>query len=195
MLKLILLVKGEIFLKNVMKIVLSFLLIAAFTIPFISLSVDASKKTSYLMDKKKLYTYSQYSDATTIKFKQKTEFGYDEWVTKDDIPYFAYKETKKGLYDSFTNKVISYPIKKGKVWYDKYNENYKYKIIDSKRTVKTKAGTFKNVIVVKGNDTKSKGYSVSYYAPNVGIILITRADKTTNYKSKKVFELIKLKSK
>lgn len=147
------------------------------------------------MNKKKLYTYSQYSDVTTVKFKQKTEFGYDEWVNKNDIPCFAYKETKNGLYDSFRNKDISYPVKKGKVWYDKYNKNYKYKIIDSKRTIKTKAGTFKNVIVVKENNTKSKGYSVSYYAPNTGIILLTRSDKTTKYKAKKVVELIKLKNK
>lgn len=145
------------------------------------------------MNKKKLYTYYRYSsDTITVKFKQKTSYGYDEWVNKDNVPCFAYKETKKGLYDSFRTKIISYPVKKGKVW---YNDNYKFKIIDSKKTIKTKAGIFKNVVVVKISDSIGKDYRVNYYAPNVGTILSSRADKSTNYKVKKDYVLIKLKSK
>ena len=147
------------------------------------------------MDKKKLYTYSHSSDITTVKFKQKTDLGYDEWVNKEDVPCFAYKETKKGLYGSYGDYIIPYPVKEGKVWYDKWDKSYKHKIIDSKRTIKIKAGTFKNVIVVKVKNTRNKDYSVSYYAPNVGLILMTRADRSTNYRAEKDTELIKLKNK
>lgn len=178
--------------KYSLKISLVFLFLLTIAIP---LPANASKKVSYLMDKKKLYTYTHYPNVDTVKFKEKTEYGFDEWVNKKDVPCFAYKETKNGLYGSFREKAISYPIKKGKVWYDKYETNYKYKIVDSKKTLKIKAGTFKNVVVVKEKNIHEKGYSVSYYAPNIGIVLLTRADKFNNYKAERQFELIKLKNK
>lgn len=76
-------------------------------------------------------------------------------------------ETSKGLYEgsgegSSEILVLKYPIKKNSKW---TSSGMKFKIISTKATVKTSAGTFKNVVKVKTDN-----YSISYYAPNKGLI-------------------------
>lgn len=63
--------------------------------------------------------------------------------------------------------------------------------------MKVKAGTFKNVVVVKRDTTyvKGKEYTLNYYAPGVGLILVQEKSKGTKYKTKTKRELIKLKNK
>lgn len=84
-------------------------------------------------------------------------------------------DTNKGLYSGLSengiyNLVVKYPVKKNKSW---TSEGQKYKILSTTVTVKTSAGTFKNVVKVKS------GSYISYYAPNKGLI------KTMSKKGKK----------
>ena len=59
-------------------------------------------------------------------------------------------------------------------------DSYSNMIISVDKTIKTRAGTFRNVVAVKS------GHYVNYYAPNVGFIL-------TTYKGKAMYELVHLK--
>lgn len=160
-------------------------------------SAEATKKVSYLMDKKKVYSYYRYDAGESnyeekVKFKKVTSYGFNEWVNKYDAPCFAYKETKKGLYDGFVLNVLKYPIKKGNKWKD--IEGNSYKIVSDKKTIKTKAGTFKNVVEVKRNFKGQKRYYVDYYAPNIGLILSKSNEGKAKSKTEKIQELSKLKS-
>ncbi|MBK3495125.1 SH3 domain-containing protein [Viridibacillus sp. YIM B01967] len=144
-----------------------------------------SKKTSYLPNPEKVYTYDTTSG---IKKHYSTGKTYNSewvyWYTKDSYgnkTTFVMRETKYGLDlgwpESEYTTEIAYPIKNGKKFYG-YLETRK--IIAVNQTVKTKAGTFKKVVVVQS----ANGYK-AYYAPNVGCIKTIKNSKT-------VFELIKI---
>jgi uncharacterized protein YraI len=120
---------------------------------------------SYLMDKTKVYTYK--FDGKTQKISYKGEYdGWDDWISHSDGSIFGVKEDSKGLYTGFPESEyytdIFYPLKVCKEWLE---WDVKYKITSINGTLKTPAGTFKNVVTVKS----SEGYT-SYYAPNVGFI-------------------------
>lgn len=91
-------------------------------------------------------------------------------------------ETNKGLYvgdieDGYLSLEVKYPVKKNATWTGAAGK--KSTIISTTATVKTKAGTFNKVVIVKNNN------DYSYYAPNKGLILLKNKDKKT------VFKLIK----
>ena len=60
---------------------------------------------------------------------------------------------------------LKYPVVVGQSWSAGYDDEYQYKITSTTKTVTTPAGTFYNVVEVKGNT----GW-VTYFAPNVGRI-------------------------
>ena len=137
---------------------------------------------SYLMDKKKAYTYKSGGVIFTLKYQGKY-FGWDQWIDNDDIS--VAREDSKGLYfgwpddrEYLTNLV--YPLKVGKEW---VTSDITYKIISIDGTLKTPAGTFENVVT-----TKSSYGFIDYYAPNVGSIKVTLEGKT-------ISELIRLDNK
>ncbi|WP_309087184.1 SH3 domain-containing protein [Domibacillus sp.] len=138
---------------------------------------------SYLMDKKKVYTYKSGGEIFTVKYQGKY-FVWDQWID-DDGNISAVKENNKGLYSGWpddreylTNLV--YPLKVGKEW---VTSGITYKIISIDGTLKTPAGTFNNVVT-----TKSSFGFIDYYAPNVGSIKVILDGKV-------IGELIHLENK
>ncbi|MFJ8268687.1 hypothetical protein [Peribacillus asahii] len=184
--------------KNLVKILLAFVLALSVTL-HLSNSIAEAKKTSYLMNTKKAYTYA-YGNPTDNVGKYTVEFwrkdnGYNQWSTTTTDMYgdgygFGEKETKNGLYVN-GQKVLPYPIKKGKKWKD---GNSTYIIRSVNRTVKTPAGTFKNVVEVR-QTVKDFGYYTSYYAPSVGVILEESNTPHSKHKTVTHIKLIKLKNK
>ena len=90
--------------------------------------------------------------------------------------------------------VLKYPVKKNKKWTEK-EAGTNYQIIETKKKVKVKAGTFKNVVVVKETTYGSKDFRLLYYAPSNGVILLKYNAVYTNYKTVKGMELIKVKNR
>lgn len=178
---------GEIGLEKntLVKILLAFVLVLSITLPLASPLAQAAKKVSYLMNTKKGYLYNNYG----LAFIEK-DGEYDTWLLScaDGYDNFSYKETKTGLY-LYNIKILAYPIKKNKKWTE---NGTTYKITSINKTVKVKAGTFKNVVEVKQYSKGSKAYVLEYYAPNIGLILAKENNKETKYKTKTYAELIKL---
>ncbi|MED4401346.1 hypothetical protein [Metabacillus fastidiosus] len=185
--------------KNFVKLFLVFVLALSVTLP-LSNSTEAAKQTSYLKNTKKMYTYKQgaASDKTatsyTLEFWKK-EDGYNYWSTipEDSVLEgfgFGEHETKEGLYVN-DEKILAYPVKKGKSWKD---GNITTEIRAVNWTLKTPAGTFKNVIEMR-DTVKGYGYYTSFYAPNVGLILQTRKNKDTKGKTITGLTLMELKDK
>ncbi|OES44948.1 SH3 domain-containing protein [Domibacillus iocasae] len=139
---------------------------------------------SFLMDKTKVYTYKADGVISKNVYKGKYDV-WDEWSSSDGT--FIVYENNKGLYvgwpESEYYTELVYPLKSGKTWKDDFDEAITYKITGMSGTVKTSAGTFKNVVTVKS----SEGY-ISHYAPNVGFVKGTYNGKTTS-------ELVKLTKK
>jgi len=91
-------------------------------------------------------------------------------------------DTAKGLYvgdtdDGYLSLAVKYGAKKGATWKGQYGDTSK--VISTTATVKTAAGTYKNVTIVKSNGESS------YYAPNKGLIVVK------NNKGLTVMKLIK----
>ncbi|MGG3890052.1 hypothetical protein [Metabacillus fastidiosus] len=185
--------------KNFVKLFLVFVLALSVTLPLSSSIVEA-KQTSYLMNTKKLYTYkygaaSDKSAATyTVEFWKK-ENGYNNWSTTTDANGegfgFGEHETKDGLYLN-DEKILAYPVKKGKTWKSSGNSTYEIRAVNW--TLKTPAGTFKNVVEVR-ETVKDFGYRTFFYAPGVGSILETTKAKHTKGKTITDLTLIELKNK
>ncbi len=152
-------------------------------------SAKANTKTPYAMNTNK--TYSYYSPGnkgsgfrTLYKAKFKTVFSSNKTLTNfwylnaEPDPYGRMEyETSKGLYTGnkdvgIAQLAIKYPVKLNKTW--KGLDGQTLKIVATNKKLKIKAGTFKNVIVVKD----SKGKTYSYYAPKVGLIKQTFKGKT-----------------
>ena len=133
---------------------------------------------SYLMDKTKIYTYK--SEGKTYKHSYKGKYdGWDEWMTSSSNATYLVYENNEGLYTGYPESEyytdLAYPLKVGKSWTIGYEGEGTSKITALNGTLKTPAGTFKNVVTVKDDD----GY-VSYYAPNVGFIKGTYKGKTNS---------------
>ncbi|MED4399758.1 hypothetical protein [Metabacillus fastidiosus] len=153
------------------------------------------------MNTKKAYTYKEGAasdksvDTYTLEFWKK-EDGYNHWSTTTTDIYgdgfgFGEHETKDGLYVN-DEKILAYPVKKGKTW--KSSGNFTYEIRAVNWTLKTPAGTFKNVVEVR-QTVKNFGYYTSFYAPGVGSILETSKTQHTKGKTITHLTLIELKNK
>jgi hypothetical protein len=141
---------------------------------------------SYALNPNKIYEYQDeygYNLKETWTLDHKRDDGVNFWRRDFDFGYSRIeKETNEGLFeygaaDVNGNTVLPsllYPIKKGKKWGLGEGENlYGYReIISTNSTVKTKSGTFKNVVVVKEYYILDymEGVHFQFYAPNVGII-------------------------
>lgn len=118
--------------------------------------------------------YKTYSTSTAVRNFWLYPFA-ESTLTKTEY------DTSKGLYEgvgegSASTLVLKYPIKKNSIW---TSNGVKYKILSTKATVKTAAGTFKNVVKV------TDSYYVSYYAPNKGLIKVQYKDKN-RYKTEMI---------
>lgn len=152
--------------------------------------------TRYARDTSKVYKYKN-PDLAGSGYKQTFTADYlrthkaakslkNFWYYNSELGPLAYNEydTSKGLYegfieDGYLTMALKYPVKKNSTWssYGKTSQ-----VISTTTTVKTAAGTYKNVKVVKNN-----GYT-SYYAPNKGLI-----KQSYTYKKKPVTNLILVK--
>lgn len=177
--------------KRLCKIFMMFILVLSF---FSVNSSTEAAKVSYLRDTNKIYVYKDYLNNVTysIKYigigKEKDWQGFRLWEMDGDYKGeigAVEKETTSGLYDG-EYKILAYPIKSGKKWKD--NFGHSYEIISTNKTIKTPAGTFKNVIAVKDE------YEISYYAKGVGLIRLDNGEKMKK-KYKNYYELVKLKKK
>ncbi|SOB98794.1 hypothetical protein SAMN05880501_10299 [Ureibacillus xyleni] len=189
--------------KIYLKLLLTLALILSI-IPLVSEPADAAS-VSYMLNKKKVYTYQDYQLKETYeaKFDKNKSKEIERIVTQSSessgltcfTDHSCYKEDKKTLsqmvmYAGLIEN-LTYPVKVNKSWETSMGDIRKITAI---KTVKVKAGTFKNVVVVK--ETRSydkKEFYIEYYAPNVGLILKEASNEETNYKTTKQIELIKLK--
>jgi len=116
--------------------------------------------------------YAKYT--TTYKYIPAVKNFWHLTSSPDQTSEAEY-DTKKGLYvgdmeDGYLSLAIKYPVSTKKSWVGPYGT--KTKVISKKNTVKTTAGTFKNVVSVKN------GKIVSYFAPNKGLIQVKENNKT-----------------
>lgn len=152
--------------------------------------------TSYARDTSKAYKYknpdlagSGYKQSFTASYLKKHKAAQslkNFWYYNSAPGPLAFNEydTSKGLYEGFIEDgyltlAMKYPVKKNSTW-TSYGKTSK--VISTTKTVKTSAGTYKNVKVVTNN-----GYT-SYYAPNKGLI-----KQSYTYKKKPVTNLILVK--
>ncbi|MFJ8246200.1 SH3 domain-containing protein [Peribacillus asahii] len=154
---------------------------------------------SYLRDKSKIYTYrstsgqknkAKLSSEKTYK-KIYTGEGHDggyEWVSNHGIDII--EEDSSGLYqggsDGFYFAQIAYPVIVGKSWIASENKEIAT-ILSVNKTIKTSAGTFKNVVEVK-YEYDNGYYYTAYFAKNVGLIKSVSKDET-------YYELVSLKKR
>ena len=151
------------------------------------------KRTSYKMDTSKVYVYK--SDGIKHSYSSEgKKYDYDKawiiWNAKESGRSWTEieKETSEGYYIGYPESdyfiILAYPLKVGANWetWDG-NDIHLATVTSMSKTVKTSAGTFKNVVEVK----ESQGYT-SYYAKNVGLIKSLNNGKVTS-------ELIELKNK
>lgn len=160
-------------------------------------NAKANVKTAYAMNTHKTYRYylplnkgSDFNTYYTAKFKtiyapNKTLTNFWYLNSEPDAYGRIEYDTSKGLYTGYKDigiatLAVKYPVKLNKTWKGLEGQSLKIVAIDKK--VKTKAGTFKNVIVVK--DGQEKNYS--YYAPQVGLI-------KQSYNGKTISELSSIK--
>jgi len=154
-------------------------------------SAKANNKTHYAMNTKKTYSfYSPENNRSGFKTYYKATFKklYSANKTLTDFWYFNSEpdsngrmeyETSKGLYSGYKDigiatLAIKYPVKLNSSW--KGLDGQTLKIVSTNKKVKTKAGTFNKVVVVK----EGKGKNYSYYAPQIGLIKQTFNGKTYN---------------
>lgn len=146
-------------------------------------------KTNYAMNTRKTYSYyspENIGSGFNTNYKAKFKNVYSVNKTLTDFWYFNSEpdangrmeyETSKGLYSGYKDTgiatlAIKYPVKLDSTW--KGLDGQTIKIVATNKTLKTKAGTFKKVVVVQ--DGKGKNYS--YYAPQIGLIKQTFNGKT-----------------
>jgi hypothetical protein len=159
----------------------------------------SAKQVSYKMDKTKIYTYKDnYGETITYTFGG-TKNGWNQWNVSGGSTVLE-KEDSKGLYSKVpeitnaTSTDLQYPIKVGAKWVSLGMDGHKAnaQVIGVNKTIKVKAGTFKNVVVLEVDDTEVK--EIDYYAPSVGVIkgTITMQDDKNH---PLMMELVKLKKK
>ncbi|MGX9133294.1 hypothetical protein ACWV26_02790 [Rummeliibacillus sp. JY-2-4R] len=142
-----------------------------------SLSYNQVKK--YQPNSKKVsFVYQQYGNGITKKATLKYNKAVDGWISNktDVMPNLGYNIDKKRYLvgapsSDFIYTMFEVPIKKGNVYKLKDFDgrvNIYTKVISTQQTVKVKAGTYKNCIVIK--DQLSGAHY--YFAKNVGLLLI-----------------------
>ncbi|AZV43684.1 alpha-amylase [Peribacillus asahii] len=194
--------------KKLMKIFITSVIALSFC-TFNSSVTEAAKKASYLQNTKKVYVFNDFIDGVkrtyNLKYTKKSNGNYfwQDKLSYKEISYaFKEKETTKGLYhDGYL--ALAYPIKKGKTW--KTWSGTVCKTTSTNKTIKVKAGTFKNVIEVTcDHGSPYPGYpeySKFYYVKSVGKILTKYTYTTNDSKGNKVkdtvtlYELVKLKNR
>lgn len=151
-------------------------------------STKVPKEMSYLKNQEKAYIIKEYSNKKhkVITYIQRyigESKGYHTWYGTETV---VEKENKYGLFFG-SDKVLAYPVEKGKTW---NVSSFTFTIESVNNTIKTPAGTFKNVVAVKTSEKGVKGYTMSYYAKGVGQILRVSVDE--NSKKTVRYELQKL---
>lgn len=138
---------------------------------------DISKKYRYDVPMNAGSIYARTFTASFLKTYKPSPAVTNFWFYKSSPTQFGITEydTSKGLYtgdieDGYLSLSIKYPIKKNLIWSGELGQ--KTKITQTKATVKTKAGTFKNVVVTQN------GKMTYYYAPNKGLIQTKDRGKT-----------------
>lgn len=148
-------------------------------------NASTSKKTSYRPLTTNTYYYVENGQKGKLySTNKRNSTGWTYWYKKTGAnpnQTILVRESAKGLDAQFSKSgsvhLIVYPFVKGQV-YNTGNGKSKIVSILSKMTVK--AGSFKTVIGVK-----SANGTISYYAPNAGIIKIVKNNKV-------IFELTKV---
>lgn len=145
------------------------------------ISAKQNKNTPYAMNLNSTYFFynpgnkgSGFKTYYTAKFK--TSYAPNKTLTDfwflnaepDSYGKMEY-ETANGLYTGYkeigiASLAVKYPVKLNKTWIGLDGQTLK--IVANNKTVKTKEGSFKNVVVVK----MGKGKNYSYYAPYIGLI-------------------------
>jgi hypothetical protein len=177
-------------------------LLAVFAVLFTAMPFTekafASGYDSYMPNPTKILTYAYYEGISTQEFSH-VEDGLYIWkgiysYGGDDPFTKYYREDEHGLVSgnfdygySFTHLV--YPVKVGTTWsYVNYEgEKIICKITSLTKTVKTKAGTFKNVVEVKESDGRYR-----YYAKHIG--LIKSENPSLDYGDPEYVELVSIKT-
>lgn len=145
------------------------------------ISPKKNTKTKYALNINRIYSYyspenigsgfNSYYNARfkTNYFANKTLLNF--WYLNSEPDAFGIMEfeTSKGLYNGYKDIgiatiAIKYPIRLNNTW--KGLDGQIMKIVATNKIVKTQAGIYKNVVVVK--EGKEKNYS--YYAPEIGLI-------------------------
>lgn len=168
-------IKRRIILKNkkIVTILLFFTLIFTSFSAFLSADKASAATSSFLMDTKKIYTYSfdykNKKETMTASFTGKMNNG-DLWNFQTKEFFFNELQIQDNeslrIGDPFDNtwsKELMFPLTAGKQW--KSSESFTAKIISLDTVVKTSAGTFKTVVIDHGVQNGK-----SYYAPGVGLV-------------------------
>ncbi|MGX9134500.1 hypothetical protein ACWV26_08980 [Rummeliibacillus sp. JY-2-4R] len=144
-------------------------------------NASPTKNPQYAMNTQKTYSYYSPENKgsgfnTNYKAKFQTVYPSNKSLTNfwyinsepDAYGKMEY-ETTKGLYTGYKDigiatLAIKYPVKLNNSW--KGLDGQTFKIVATNKTVRTKAGSFKNVVVVK----EGNGKNYTYYAPKIGLI-------------------------
>lgn len=150
-------------------------------------STKMAKELSYIKNQDKDYIIEEYSNKKGKQIKYIQRFvgeskGYNTWFGTETL---LEKENKNGLFYGDV-KVLAYPVEVGKTW---TFDSYTFSIESVDKTIKTPAGTFKNVVEVKTIQKGVKGYTVTYFAKGVG--QIKRESVDSNARTVR-FELLEL---
>ncbi|MFS0634875.1 SH3 domain-containing protein [Mesobacillus foraminis] len=139
-------------------------------------------------DKAKTYTYTVYGEKRVYKYQSSSTFGtpyqWNKWIVEAEEPAVFYERESTGELQTASENhegklgsptiLLKYPIYLGQTW--KPNpKNHSFTVTSTAKTVKTPAGTFKNVIEVKSTGLDS----IYYYAKNIGLIKSIEKGKTT----------------
>ncbi|MED1467619.1 SH3 domain-containing protein [Bacillus salipaludis] len=159
-----------------------------------------TSRSVYSRNKNKIYVYVNENAGIHITKKYRgSASGWAVWniyYESDKVGQEKLKEDGKGLYlkqDNKVNTLLHYPVKVGKTWVDQFNgDTYTTKITSLAKTVKTDAGTFKNVMELTITNKKKTYLEKAYYAPKIGLIKDFYEDK--EYGSNETV-LVQLKNK
>lgn len=137
------------------------------------LSSTAAASTSFLMNTKKIYTYSIYDEknkhnrsSMTANFTGKINDS-NLWYYKVGGGLFfqqLYLQDNEGLHATYTE--LQFPLAKGTEWTK--GDGTTARIVSLNNNVKTQAGTFSNCVLVETKLGNSK--NTFYYAPGHGMV-------------------------
>lgn len=124
-----------------------------------SMTVSAKENYRYVPDPTKTYTYIHYEGISTMEFSH-VENGVSVWkgvYSYSGDSYFSqhFLEDQKGLLMGYNDgrlyREIAYPIQIGTTW-STGEGDFRSTITSLSKTVKTRAGTFHNVLEIKRSD-------------------------------------------